>query len=343
MTYTVVVMNTGPSNVTGATVSDTIPAAIASISWACVVPGGGAARRPAAARSPPPSTSRPGSVTFTVTGTISSSATGTLTNTANVAVPPGVTDTNAANNTATDVDTLTPRADLVVTKTDGVASVIPGQSTTYTVTVANSGPSNAPATIVSDVQPAVRLVHLVGMHSERRRGLRDSHWERVDQHHRQSSRRHNRQLHHRHGGQSGCHRNPRQHGNRDTFGGHRRPDPGEQHRDRHRHVDADRRPVDHQDQRASAQWCPAHRSRTPSRPRTVDRRRSPLRPSSTTCPPRSSVRPGRVRRPPAAAARRRAPGRSTTRSTCRSAQPSPTQSTAPLRQPQRAASTTPPR
>ena len=47
-----------------------------------------------------------------------------------------------ANNSATDTDTVTGSADLAITKTDGVASVIAGTSTTYTITVTNNGPSH---------------------------------------------------------------------------------------------------------------------------------------------------------------------------------------------------------
>ena len=154
-TYTVVVSNTGPSSVAGASVTDSVPAGVTSMSWTCAGAGGGTC--PAAGSgSISSNVDLPvgASVTFTVTAVIGTGATGTLTNTATVSAPLGVTDMNAANNTATDVDSLTPRADLVVTKTDGVASVIPGQSTTYTVTVANNGPSNAPATSVVDAVPA---------------------------------------------------------------------------------------------------------------------------------------------------------------------------------------------
>ena len=94
-----------------------------------------------------------GTVTFTVTVAISASATGTFTNTASVVAPGTVTDTTPGNDTAVDTDTLTPRADLSVTKTDGVTSVVPGTGTTYTVVVANAGPSDAPATVVTDPVP----------------------------------------------------------------------------------------------------------------------------------------------------------------------------------------------
>ena len=82
-------------------------------------------------------------ITYTLTGLISSAAAGTLSNTATVATPAGVTDPTPGNNSATDTDTLTPQADLTISKTDGVTSVVPGQSDSYTIVVSNDGPSNA--------------------------------------------------------------------------------------------------------------------------------------------------------------------------------------------------------
>jgi uncharacterized repeat protein (TIGR01451 family) len=88
-----------------------------------------------------------------VNATIQSSATGSLSNTATVTEDAGVTDPNQANNSATDTDTLTPQADLSITKTDGVASEVPGTSITYTIVVTNNGPSDAPGTSVADTFP----------------------------------------------------------------------------------------------------------------------------------------------------------------------------------------------
>jgi hypothetical protein len=45
-------------------------------------------------------------ITYKATGTISASAAGTLSNTATVTAPNGSTDTNLANNSATDNDSL---------------------------------------------------------------------------------------------------------------------------------------------------------------------------------------------------------------------------------------------
>ena len=65
--------------------------------------------------------------TYTATCTINASATGTLSNTATVSS--GVTDPVPANNSATDTDTLTPQADIGITKTDGVTTAAPGVAT----------------------------------------------------------------------------------------------------------------------------------------------------------------------------------------------------------------------
>ncbi len=95
-----------------------------------------------------------GSVTYTASCTISGSATGTLSNTATVTAPAGVTDPTPGNNSATDSDTLTPSADLAITKTDGVTTPYAGGSVTYTITASNAGPSKATGATVADTFPA---------------------------------------------------------------------------------------------------------------------------------------------------------------------------------------------
>src|SRR5439155_978278 len=91
---------------------------------------------------------------FQLTVFISPSLTGTLSNTATVAAPSAVTDTNPGNNPSTDTDQLTPETDLSITKDDGTTTAVPGTNDTYTVTVTNSGPSTVTGATVSDVLPA---------------------------------------------------------------------------------------------------------------------------------------------------------------------------------------------
>ncbi|MGE4191225.1 MAG: beta-propeller fold lactonase family protein [Thermoanaerobaculia bacterium] len=89
--------------------------------------------------------------TFMTLGTVDPAATGQLINTVTVTMPPGTT--NNGDTEATDIDTLTPVADLAVTKDDGVTSVSPGTTTIYQITAVNPGPSNAPASLLDDVLP----------------------------------------------------------------------------------------------------------------------------------------------------------------------------------------------
>lgn len=155
VTYTITASNAGPDPVVGATVADTFPAAL-TVSWTCVGASGGSCAAAGAGDINDSTVSLPagGSVTYTATASISAAATGALSNTASVSPPGGVTDPSPGNNSATDTDTLTPQADLSITKTDGVTTAVPGGSVTYTITVSNAGPSNAPVSTVADTFPA---------------------------------------------------------------------------------------------------------------------------------------------------------------------------------------------
>ncbi len=153
--YTIVGTNNGPSTVTGATVADTFPAIFTGATFTTSATGGatgfanGSGNINQVVNMPSGST-----ITYVVTGTISAAATGTLTNTATVTAPGGVTDSTPGNNSATDTDTLTPRADLAVTKTDSPDPVIAGNNVTYTIVLANNGASDAQTVSLSDALPA---------------------------------------------------------------------------------------------------------------------------------------------------------------------------------------------
>ena len=155
VTYTITASNAGPSAATGATVADTFPAVL-TCTWTCVGAGGGTCTAAGAGNINDTTVNLPvgGSVTYTASCSIAASATGTLSNTATVTAPGGVTDPTPGNNSATDTDTLTPQANLGITKTDGVTTVTAGGSTTYTITASNPGPSNAPGSTVADTFPA---------------------------------------------------------------------------------------------------------------------------------------------------------------------------------------------
>jgi uncharacterized repeat protein (TIGR01451 family) len=152
-TYTITASNAGPDAAPVVTVADTFPAPL-TCTWTCVGAGGGTCTAAGSGNINDTTVNLPsgGSVTYTATCAIAASATGSLANTATVSS--STADPNPANNSATDTDTLAPSADLSITKTDGVTSVLPGGSLTYTITSSNAGPSDAPGSTVADTFPA---------------------------------------------------------------------------------------------------------------------------------------------------------------------------------------------
>jgi uncharacterized repeat protein (TIGR01451 family) len=154
LTYTITVLNNGPTSVTGAVVTDPIPAQIASWTWTCSVQNGATGcdgmsgstnfsdtvNLPAGA-----------GITYTVNAMIAGTATGTLANTASVGLPAANTDPNLANNTSTDTDS--PGIDLQISKSDGVTAYTAGDSLTYTVLVANNSSFTVNGALVTDVLP----------------------------------------------------------------------------------------------------------------------------------------------------------------------------------------------
>jgi uncharacterized repeat protein (TIGR01451 family) len=159
-TYTIVVSNSGPSTATGATVADTIPATLTGVTWTATQSGGATGFTAiGSGNSISDTVTMPSgsSITYTVTGTISPTATGSLVNMATVTAPASFTDTNPNNNSATDTDSLTPQVDLSITKTDGVDSVTEGTSTVYTIVVTNSGVSGVTGATVTDTLPSASI------------------------------------------------------------------------------------------------------------------------------------------------------------------------------------------
>ncbi len=84
--------------------------------------------------------------------TVNSSAQGTLNNTATISSP--TADENTANNTASISNPVTTWADLVITKHASAGQVLVGDPLTYTLTITNTGPSNAQGVTITDTLPA---------------------------------------------------------------------------------------------------------------------------------------------------------------------------------------------
>ena len=146
LTYTLTVSNAGPNLAAAPMVTDSLPGTVSfvSASAGCSASGGvvtcNLADIPSAGST---------SVTITVRPTVA----GTITNSASVSST--TADPSAANNTTSINTTITPAADLTITKVvTSPAPYLNGQNLTYALTVSNAGPDTAAAPTVTDTLPA---------------------------------------------------------------------------------------------------------------------------------------------------------------------------------------------
>ncbi len=132
VSYTIVVSNTGANPVTDATLSDVLPGGtrlvVDSGGWSCLASAGASCTANAsnsnATRTGVVSLPVGGTATFTLTGRVPLLAPlGASTNTVTVTVPAGMADTNPADNTAIDTDTITRVAPVSFTGESGAATL----------------------------------------------------------------------------------------------------------------------------------------------------------------------------------------------------------------------------
>ncbi len=154
VTYSITVTNPGLTAVSNAALVDNLPAAVTSSHWTTIVSPGATVAASSGNGSIDTTVSlAPGAgVTFVLGADVSPSATGNLVNTATVTPPSGLTQ--AGGNSATDLDTPNPLADLAITNTDPTGTYTAGTTITYTVVVSNNGPSAAVGAPVVDDLPA---------------------------------------------------------------------------------------------------------------------------------------------------------------------------------------------
>ncbi len=157
VTYSIVVTNNGPTTIQSFSLHDTLPAALQGVVF---TPSSGSYNSTTFVWNGFGDFTEGESLTLTVTGTVSATATGSMTNTVVVVPPTFAPETNPSNNVATDVDTLTPMATLLIDKQLSTA-LVRGQHATYTISVRNSGPSVATSVTVTDGLPA-SLVYVSG-------------------------------------------------------------------------------------------------------------------------------------------------------------------------------------
>jgi len=169
VTFTINITNNGPFTATGVVLTNFLPANVNYISSTTsqgTISGGGALAEIG--------TLSAGS-NAVVTITVSPTATGNITDTAEVGLSPLETDPVSFNNIASFTLTVGPSADLGVSATVSPSTVISGGDSTYVATVVNNGPSSATdvvftqtipggtgidaATFVSSSQPGVTVTN----------------------------------------------------------------------------------------------------------------------------------------------------------------------------------------
>ena len=157
-TYTLTVTNIGPSSVTGAVLTDSVAAGLSKTAVACSATPGQCVTAPTVAQLESGAFALPALVNgqtyqLTVTANVTA-ANGSVTNTASIAVPGGITDPVAANNSDNDTDIVN-ASDLALVKTTA-SSFSVGGSAIFLLTPNNtlgSAPTVGTVTVI-DVLPA---------------------------------------------------------------------------------------------------------------------------------------------------------------------------------------------
>ena len=151
LTYTLEVVNHGPSDAQDVTVSDPLPAQVTYQSLTSTA-GTTCSEASGTVSCDLGTLAIDGTQTITIVTTANSAGTDSFTNTATVSS--STTDPDHTNNTASFTSNELESADMVITKVGSPNPVVAGNHLTYTLEATNRGPSLATDVTVSDPLPA---------------------------------------------------------------------------------------------------------------------------------------------------------------------------------------------
>ncbi|WP_449280916.1 DUF7507 domain-containing protein [Leucobacter sp.] len=147
--YTIAVENRGPAEAVAAALADELPPALSEVSASTDL--GECAETGGTVSCDFGTLTASGTATVRVSGLLAASATGELSNTAEVLS--GTADPDTANNTSTATAEILAVSDLSIAKTGSPATASNGDTVEYTVLVRNTGPSDAAGVVVTDPIP----------------------------------------------------------------------------------------------------------------------------------------------------------------------------------------------
>lgn len=151
ITYTITVRNNGPNPGLSTALTDTLPAGTTFVSLNQSSGPAFSCTTGATINCTNASFASGATAVFSLVIHTASSATGSVSNTANVSS--STSELNPGNNSSTANVTLSQSADLSVMKS-GPALIAPNTDVTYTIVVSNAGPSDASAVTLTDSVPA---------------------------------------------------------------------------------------------------------------------------------------------------------------------------------------------
>jgi uncharacterized repeat protein (TIGR01451 family)/gliding motility-associated-like protein len=147
ITYGLTVINHGPSNAANVVIADAVPAGITNAEYS--LNNGNSWGIWNGTRNLPDFEAIPGINNILIRGDLSVGATGTITNTATVSST--TPDPDLSDNSATVNTLVAAQADLILSKSTLTSPVNKNQPIEYLISVFNSGPSNAPNVVITDV------------------------------------------------------------------------------------------------------------------------------------------------------------------------------------------------